>query len=173
MTCKITLIGAGSTVFAKTILGDILSYPELSKSTIFLYDIDPKRLEDTQRILHHISAKLGVSPQVQISTDLQQSLSEANYVINMIQVGGYEPSTLLDFEIPKKYNLRQTIGDTLGIGGIMRGLRTIPVMLEMVHLMESICPDVLHLNYVNPLAINTWALNRASSVKYARRISEY
>jgi alpha-galactosidase len=165
MTRKITLLGAGSSVFAKTILGDILSYPELSNSTIFLYDIDPKRLEDTLRILNHISAKLGVSPHVQISTDLQQSLSETNYAINMIQVGGYDPSTLLDFEIPKKYKLRQTIGDTLGIGGIMRGLRTIPVMLEMVHLMESICPDVLHLNYVNPLAINTWALNRASSVK--------
>ncbi|MCJ7733832.1 MAG: alpha-glucosidase/alpha-galactosidase, partial [Anaerolineales bacterium] len=165
MSLKITLIGAGSSVFAKTILIDILSYPELSNSSIYLYDIDSKRLRNTQRILKDITDQHGVSPDLHISTNLPESLLNANYVINMIQVGGYKPSTLLDFEIPKKYNLRQTIGDTLGIGGIMRGLRTIPVMLEMVRSMEKYCPEAIHLNHVNPLAITTWALNRSSSIK--------
>lgn len=165
MSLKITLVGAGSSVFAKTILIDILSYPELSNSSIYLYDIDSKRLRDTQRILKDVTDKHGVSPDLHISTNFPESLLNANYVINMIQVGGYKPSTLLDFEIPKKYNLRQTIGDTLGIGGIMRGLRTIPVMLEMVRSMEKYCPEGIHLNHVNPLAITTWALNRSSTIK--------
>ncbi len=161
---KITFIGAGSTVFAKNLLGDILSYPELSKSTICLHDIDPQRLRDTQKVARRIIKQLDVSPIIETTTDRRDALNGADYAINMIQVGGYEPATVIDFEIPKKYGLRQTIGDTLGIGGIMRGLRTIPVMLEMERDMEELCPDVLHLNYVNPMAMITWALNQASEI---------
>ncbi|MGB2962423.1 MAG: alpha-glucosidase/alpha-galactosidase [Anaerolineales bacterium] len=161
---KITFIGAGSTVFAQNLLGDILGYPELSQSTISLHDIDSQRLAITEKVAQRLIAQLEASPSIEITTDRRAALDGADYIINMIQVGGYKPATVIDFEIPKKYGLRQTIGDTLGIGGIMRSLRTIPVMLEMVRDMEEICPDVLHLNYVNPMAINTWALNRASQI---------
>lgn len=162
---KITFIGAGSTVFAKNILGDILSYPELSQATICLHDIDQKRLNDTKKVAHRIVSQLSVQPIIQTTLNRREALDGAKYAINMIQVGGYEPATVIDFEIPKKYGLRQTIGDTLGIGGIMRALRTIPVMLEMVRDMEELCPNVLHLNYVNPMAMITWALNKASHIK--------
>ena len=161
---KITFIGAGSTVFAKNLLGDILSYPELSQSTICLHDIDPQRLRDTEKVARRIIEKLDVKPSIEITADRRYALDGADYAINMIQVGGYEPATVIDFEIPKKYGLRQTIGDTLGIGGIMRGLRTISVILEIVRDMEELCPDVLHLNYVNPMAMITWALNRSSEI---------
>lgn len=161
---KITFIGAGSTVFAINLLGDILSYPELSNSTICLHDIDQNRLEATHKGAQRIITQLGVQPYLEATTDRRDALDGADYAINMIQVGGYQPATLIDFEIPKKYGLRQTIGDTLGIGGIMRGLRTIPVILEMLRDMEELCPEVLHLNYVNPMAIITWALNRASEI---------
>ncbi|MBC8509358.1 MAG: alpha-glucosidase/alpha-galactosidase [Chloroflexi bacterium] len=161
---KITFIGAGSTVFAKNLLGDILSYPELSQSTICLHDIDPQRLRGTEKVARRIIEHLGVSPTIETATDRRAALDGADYAINMIQVGGYEPTIMIDFEIPKKYGLRQTIGDTLGIGGIMRGLRTIPVMLEMAGEMQELCPDVLHLNYVNPMAIITWALNQVSEI---------
>ncbi|MBC8504596.1 MAG: alpha-glucosidase/alpha-galactosidase [Anaerolineales bacterium] len=161
---KIAFIGAGSTVFAKNLLGDILSYPELAESTICLHDIDSQRLRDTEKVAQRIIEKLGVNPTIETTTDQRAALDGSLYAINMIQVGGYEPATVIDFEIPKKYGLRQTIGDTLGIGGIMRALRTIPVMLEMVRDMEELCPNVLHLNYVNPMAMITWALNRASEI---------
>jgi alpha-galactosidase len=162
---KIAFIGAGSTVFAKNLLGDILYYPELADSTISLHDINPKRLQETEAVAQKIIDQLGVSPTIETTTDRRKSLDGADYAINMIQVGGYEPCTVTDFEIPKKYGLRQTIADTLGIGGIMRALRTIPVMLEMTQDMEELCPDVLHINYVNPMAMLCWALNRASSIK--------
>lgn len=162
---KITFIGAGSTIFAKNLIGDILSYPELAEVTLCLFDIDAKRLELSERVAHRIATKLGARPTVIATTNRLEALKGADYAINMIQVGGYKPATVLDFEIPKRYGLEQTIGDTLGIGGIMRGLRTIPVMLEMVREMEQVCPDVVHLNYVNPMAINCLALSRASSVK--------
>ncbi|MBS3933503.1 MAG: alpha-glucosidase/alpha-galactosidase [Truepera sp.] len=161
---KITFIGAGSTVFAKNLLGDILSYPELADATISLFDIDTKRLELSEKVSRRVAAALGVKPTLEVTTDRERALDGADYAINMIQVGGYRPATVIDFEIPKKYGLRQTIGDTLGIGGIMRALRTIPVMLEMVRAMERLCPGVLHLNYVNPMAMVTWALNRASKI---------
>ena len=162
---RITFIGAGSTVFAKNLLGDILSFPELAESTITLFDVDAGRLAETEVLARAAARGLAASPTIETTTERRAALDGADYAINMIQVGGYEPATVTDFEIPKKYGLRQTIGDTLGIGGIMRGLRTIPVMLEMCREMEELCPDVLHLNYVNPMAMNTWALNRASSVK--------
>ncbi len=162
---KITFVGAGSTVFAKNLLGDILSFPELAESTISLHDIDPERLRTTEIVAHKIAERLEVKPIIEATLDRRAALDGADYAINMIQVAGYKPGTVIDFEIPKKYGLRQTIADTLGIGGIMRALRTIPVLIEMSHDMEAVCPDVLHLNYVNPMAMNCWALSRATPVK--------
>jgi len=162
---KIAFIGAGSTVFAKNLIGDILQFPELSESTISLHDIDPRRLGETEIIAQRIVKMLGVHPDIETTTDRRRALEGADYAINMIQVGGYDPCTITDFEFPKKYGLRQTIGDTLGIGGIMRALRTIPVMQGMARDMEAVCPDVLHINYVNPMAMICWALARCSKIK--------
>ena len=162
---KITFIGAGSTVFAKNLLSDILSFPELAESTITLMDIDPGRLRTSEIVAHRVAAYFGAKPKIEATLDRRQALDEADYAISMFQVGGYKPSTVIDFEIPKKYGLRQTIGDTLGIGGIMRGLRTIPIFLEICRDMEALCPDVLFLQYVNPMAMNTWAIHRASKIK--------
>ena len=162
---KITFIGAGSTVFAKNLLGDILSFPELADSTISLHDIDEERLRTTVIVAHKIAERLEANPTIEATLDRRAALDSADYAINMIQVGGYEPGTVIDFEIPKKVGLRQTIADTLGIGGIMRGLRTIPVLIDMSRDMEEVCPDVLHLNHVNPMAMNCWALSRATPIK--------
>ncbi|GAB4437519.1 MAG: alpha-glucosidase/alpha-galactosidase [Chloroflexi bacterium OHK40] len=162
---KITFIGAGSTVFTRNLLGDILGFPELQSATISLFDIDGERLRDSERVAHALAAGLGAHPTIEATTDRARALDGADYAICMIQVGGYRPATVVDFEIPKKYGLRQTIGDTLGIGGIMRGLRTIPVLLDMCREMEQRCPDVTFLQYVNPMAINCWAINRASRIK--------
>ena len=162
---KITLIGAGSTVFARNLIGDILSFPELANATISLHDIDEERLSTSEIVAHRLAKQLKANPSIEATTDRRAALDGADYAISMFQIGGYEPSTVIDFEIPKKYGLRQTIADTLGIGGIMRSLRTIPVMLEMCQDMEELCPDVLHLNYVNPMAINCWALSRATRIK--------
>jgi alpha-galactosidase len=161
---KITFIGAGSTVFVKNLIGDLLNFPDLEDLTISLHDIDAARLSTTKLIAQRIAGSLNVSPVLESSTDRRQALEGADYAINMIQVGGFKPSTVIDFEIPKKFGLRQTIGDTMGIGGIMRGLRTIPVLLEMCRDMEEVCPNVLHLNYVNPMAMNCWAINRGSTI---------
>jgi alpha-galactosidase len=162
---KITFIGAGSTVFAKNLLGDILSFPELADSTISLMDIDPVRLQTSEIVAHKIAEFFGAKPKIEATLDRRQALDGADYAISMFQVGGYKPSTVIDFEIPKKYGIRQTIADTLGIGGIMRGLRTIPVFLDICKDMEDLCPDVMFLQYVNPMAMNTWAINRASKIK--------
>jgi alpha-galactosidase len=162
---KITFIGAGSTVFAKALLGDILSWPELAESTLYLYDIDEERLHTSELMAGHLARALQARPRINATTSRQEALEGADYVISMFQVAGYKPGTVIDFEIPKKYGLRQTIADTLGIGGIMRALRTLPVFLEMCAEMEQLCPDALHLNYVNPMAINCWAMSRASRIK--------
>jgi alpha-galactosidase len=162
---KITFIGAGSTIFAKNLMGDILSFPELAGSTISLHDIDEGRLHTSEMVAHKVAQALDVQPTIEVTTDRRAALDGADYAICMIQVGGYEPATVVDFEIPKKYGLRQTIADTLGVGGIMRGLRTIPVVLEMCRDMEELCPDVTFLNYVNPMAILCWAISRASKIK--------
>ncbi len=162
---KIAFIGAGSTVFARNLLQDLFTFPDLHDSTIALMDIDPTRLADTEAVTKLLAARVGASPVIEATTDLRQALDGADYAINMIQVGGYRPATVIDFEIPKRYGLRQTIGDTLGIGGIMRALRTIPVMLEMGSVMEEVCPDVLFLNYTNPMAMLCMAMNRATSVR--------
>lgn len=162
---KITFLGAGSTVFAKTLMGDIVSFPELADSTLTLFDIDPERLRASEIVTHKVAEYLGAKPTIEATLDRQRALDGADYAISMFQIGGYKPSTVIDFEIPKKYGLRQTIGDTLGIGGIMRGLRTIPVLLAMCREMEQLCPDVTFLQYVNPMAMNCWAISRASRIK--------
>ena len=162
---KITFIGAGSTIFAKRLLADILSFPELANSTISLFDIDAERLRTSAIVAHKLAEILQVEPVIQATTDRRAALDGADYAICMIQVGGYEPATVIDFEVPKKYGLRQTIADTLGIGGIMRGLRTIPVLLDICRDMEELCPNVTFINYVNPMAMNCWAIHRASRIK--------
>ncbi len=161
---KIAFIGAGSTVFAKTLLGDILSYPELGDSVISLFDIDPARLRTTEKMAHRLAEVLGAHPTIEATMDRAEALQGTDYAINMVQIGGYRPSTVIDFEIPRKYGLEQTIGDTLGIGGIMRGLRTIPFLLDLCQEMEELCPEVTFLNYSNPMAMNCWAVARASGI---------
>ncbi|MFN8480501.1 MAG: alpha-glucosidase/alpha-galactosidase [Kouleothrix sp.] len=162
---KITFIGAGSTVFAKNLLGDILGFPELASSTISLFDIDAERLHTSEIVARKIASTLGANATIEATTDRRRALDGADYAICMIQVAGYKPGTVIDFEIPKQYGLRQTIADTLGIGGIMRGLRTIPVLLNMCRDMEELCPNVTFLQYVNPMAMNCWAISRATSIK--------
>jgi alpha-galactosidase len=162
---KITFVGAGSTVFAKNLLGDILSFPELAESTITLLDIDEDRLSTSEIVARRVAEALHIHPTIESTTERRRALDGADYVITMFQIGGYKPGTVIDFEVPKKYGLRQTIADTLGIGGIMRALRTIPVLLTMCHEMEALCPDVIHLNYVNPMAMNCWAMNRATRIR--------
>ncbi len=161
---KIAFIGAGSTVFAQNLIGDILSFPELSDATISLFDIDAERLATTEIVAHKIAERLEISPTIEATLERRSALDGADYAISMYQIAGYKPGTVTDFEIPKKYGLRQTIADTLGIGGIMRGLRTIPVMLDIARDMEELCPDVTHLNYVNPMAMLCWAADRASTI---------
>ncbi len=162
---KISFLGAGSTVFAKNLMGDILSYPELQDSTISLFDIDPARLRTSEIVARKIAEFFGISPRIEATLDRRESLAGADFAISMFQVGGYKPGTVVDFEIPKKYGLRQTIADTLGIGGILRGLRTIPVFLDITRDMEELCPDVTFLQYVNPMAMNCWAISRASTIQ--------
>lgn len=162
---KITFIGAGSTVFARNLLGDILSFPELADSTISLHDIDEARLHTTEKVAQRLAQVVGAHPKIEATLDRRAALDGADYAICMFQIAGYKPGTVVDFEIPKKYGLRQTIADTLGIGGIMRGLRTIPVLLDVCRDMEELCPDATFLQYVNPMAMNCWAINRASKIK--------
>lgn len=162
---KITFLGAGSTVFAKNVLGDCMCTEALQSFEYALYDIDPVRLEESYQMLSNINRNVNESQaRIVKYTDRREALRDAKYVINAIQVGGYEPCTGTDFEIPKKYGLRQTIGDTVGIGGIFRALRTIPVMLDFVHDMEAVCPDALFLNYTNPMAMLTLAMLRSSPI---------
>lgn len=163
---KITFLGAGSVVFAKTLIGDILSYPEFRRDIhIALHDIDAERLTTTDRVARQLASRLGASPEITTHADRREALTDADFAINMIQVGGYEPSTVIDFEIPKKYGLRQTIADTLGIGGIMRAVRTIPVMLDFAADMEDVCPDVIFLNYTNPMAMCCWGMKDGSDIR--------
>ncbi|MCJ7548458.1 MAG: alpha-glucosidase/alpha-galactosidase [Anaerolineae bacterium] len=162
---KISFLGAGSTIFAKNMMGDILSFPELADCTISLHDIDEVRLKTSEAVARQVAATLGANPTIEATTDRRASLEGADYAIGMFQIGGYKPSTVIDFEVPKKYGLRQTIADTLGIGGIMRALRTIPVMLDMCKDMEEVGrPNIAFLNYVNPMAMNCWAVFRDSPV---------
>jgi alpha-galactosidase len=157
---KVTLIGAGSTVFARTLISDVVSFPELADGlTVALMDIDADRLHATEQM----TANAGIA--VEATLDRRAALDGADYVFTMFQVGGYRPATVIDFEVPKRFGVRQTIGDTVGIGGIMRGLRTIPVLLDVCRDMEELCPDAVLLQYVNPMAILCWAVARASPIR--------
>jgi alpha-galactosidase len=162
---KITFIGAGSTVFARNVLGDCILTPSLRESEIALFDIDMERLKDSENMLNNINNNHGGHARIIAYSDRKEALRGADYVVNAIQVGGYEPCTVIDFEIPKKYGLRQTIADTLGIGGIFRALRTIPVMLDIAKDMEEVCPNAWFLNYTNPMAMLVGAMLKATSVK--------
>lgn len=155
---KITFIGAGSTVFAKNVLGDCMQTPALQGFELALYDIDPVRLQDSENMLNNIKKTSGSTCVVKSYSDRKEALRGAKYVVNAIQVGGYDPCTITDFEVPKKYGLRQTIADTVGIGGIFRNLRTIPVMMDFAADIREVCPNALFLNYTNPMAVLTNAM---------------
>lgn len=160
---KITFMGAGSTVFARNIIGDCLCSEVLRQSEFALYDIDAKRLDESYQILTQMNKTMGGYARISKHLGVENrksALKGADFVVNAIQVGGYEPCTVIDFEVPKKYGLRQTIGDTLGIGGIMRALRTIPVMEDFAKDMQEVCPDALFLNYTNPMAMLTGYIQR-------------
>ncbi len=166
---KITFMGAGSTVFAKSILGDCLCSAALQDAHIALYDIDGARLRESMMMLENLNQNINAG-RARITRHLgtrsrKAALRGADYVVNAIQVGGYDPCTIIDFEVPKKYGLRQTIADTLGIGGLFRSLRTIPVVLDFARDMEDVCPDAWFLNYVNPMAAITGALLHGSGIK--------
>ena len=166
---KITFMGAGSTVFVRNVIGDVMCSEILRDCEVALYDIDPVRLNESYQILSVINKNVngGVT---RLTTYLgvenrKEALRGADFVVNAIQVGGYEPCTVIDFEIPKKYGLKQTIADTLGIGGIMRGLRTIPVLEGFARDMEEVCPNALFLNYTNPMAILSGYMQRYTGIR--------
>jgi alpha-galactosidase len=164
---KVALIGAGSVVFAKTLIGDLLSIPDFAgdTTTLALMDIDPERLQASEVMAARVAQGLGATPRIEATGDRRAALDGTDYVMTTFQVGGYRPATVTDFEVPKRFGLRQTIGDTVGIGGIMRGLRTIPVLLDLCHEMEELCPGALLLQYVNPMAILCRAVDRATNVR--------
>jgi alpha-galactosidase len=162
---KITFLGAGSSIFAKNVLGDCMRVEALQDFEIALFDIDHERLKDSEQMLNNIKMNLESTVNIVSYTDRKDALRDANYVINAIQVGGYDPSTIIDFEIPKKYGLRQTIADTVGIGGIFRNLRTIPVMMDFAQDMQEVCPDAWFLNYTNPMAALTGTMLRYTGIK--------
>ena len=165
---KITFMGAGSSVFAKNVLGDCMTSPIMENSEIALYDIDADRMDDSKRMLDAINKNLGNKATIKTYLGVENrkdALRDANYVVNAIQVGLYRPCTVTDFEVPKKYGLRQTIADTLGIGGIFRALRTIPVMQDFADDMAEVCPNAWFLNYTNPMAMLTGYMQRYTPIK--------
>ena len=165
---KITFMGAGSTVFARNVIGDCMYSEALQDSTFALYDIDAQRLEESRTILEAMRQTKGCNAVIECYCGVDQrkdALRGANFVVNAIQVGLYDPCTIIDFEIPKKYGLQQTIADTLGIGGIMRALRTIPVLEDFARDMEEVCPDAYFLNYTNPMAMLTGYMLRYTKIK--------
>lgn len=165
---KITFMGAGSTVFAKNVLGDCMKTEALKGSLIALYDIDGKRLEESRMMLDNINKNEGFPVRIESYLGVpsrKDALRGADFVVNAIQVGLYEPCTVIDFEVPKRFGLRQTIADTLGIGGIFRALRTIPVMMDFARDMEEVCPNAWFLNYTNPMAMLSGAMQRFTRVK--------
>ncbi len=166
---KITFMGAGSCVFARNVLGDCMMTPALQNAEIALYDINAARLEEAKIIIQSMNENINEGRAMVLTylgeEERKCALRGANFVVNAIQVGGYEPCTVIDFEIPKKYGLRQTIADTMGVGGIMRALRTIPVMEEFARDMEEVCPNAWFLNYSNPMAILTGYMLRYTNIK--------
>jgi len=161
---KIALIGAGSVVFARTLISDILTFPELRDSTIALMDIDQERLGLITALTERMVAQEGAETKIQFTLDRHEALRDADYVIIMIQVGGLEMFEV-DIKIPLRYGIDQTVGDTVGPGGVFRGLRTIPVLLEICRDMRELCPEALLINYANPMAINCWAMNEAGGIR--------
>ncbi len=161
---KIVLIGAGSVVFAKTLIGDILSFPALQGGTLSLVDLDEARLELMAAYTRRLIAEQRLPATLEVTTDRRQALAGADYVITAIQVGGSR-SYELDIEVPRRYGIDQAVGDTIGPGGVFRGLRSIPVLLDICRDIEALCPDAWLLNYTNPMAINIWAIYRSSQVK--------
>lgn len=162
---KITFVGAGSTVFVKSFLGDCMLVDALQGFEFASFDIDLQRLRDSELMLNNLKETLNADVKIVAYTDRKEALRDAKYVINAIQVAGYKPGTVIDFEVPKKYGLHQTIADTVGIGGIFRALRTIPVMLDIAKDMEEVCPDAWFLNYVNPMAVLTGVMQRYTNIK--------
>jgi alpha-galactosidase len=152
---RVAFIGAGSVEFTKNLLGDILDYSELGDVEIALHDIDPDRLSSAESMARYVARERGVAPRISAHDDRRAALEGADYVINMVQIGGH-PSTLVDFELPRRYGLRQTIADTLGIGGIFRTLRTADHMLALGRDMAELCPRAWLLNYTNPMAMLCW-----------------
>ena len=152
---KITILGAGSVVFTKNVLGDCILTPELGSIHLALHDIDPVRLQDAGKMLENINKNYGGKAEITSHSDRKEALRGADFVINTVQIGGYEPCTVTDFEVPKKYGLRQTIADTLGIGGIFRALRTIPFLEEVAEDFHQVCPHAMFLNYTTPMAMLT------------------
>ncbi|ANK38480.1 alpha-galactosidase [Staphylococcus sp. AntiMn-1] len=152
---KITFLGAGSTVFAKNVLGDCMTVDALQDFEFALFDIDKERLKDSEMMLNNLKQNMNSTITIKVYQNRKAALSRAKYVINAIQVGGYDPATITDFEVPKNYGLRQTIADTLGIGGIFRNLRTIPVMQDFANDIKEVCPEAWFLNYTNPMAVLT------------------
>lgn len=162
---KITFIGAGSTIFARNVIGDCILTPELGAFDVCLFDIDPKRLDESWQILNNINKTANGRASIYQTLDPEEAFAGADFVVNAIQVGGYEPCTVTDFEIPRKYGLRQTIADTLGIGGIFRTLRTIPVMKAYADIMQRLCPNALFLNYTNPMAMLSGYMQRYTGIR--------
>ncbi|MFR5073733.1 MAG: alpha-glucosidase/alpha-galactosidase, partial [Bianqueaceae bacterium] len=162
---KITFVGAGSTVFARNVIGDCILTPELGDFEVCLFDIDPKRLDDSYQILTNINATAQGKAHIHQTLDKEEAFRGADFVVNAIQVGLYDPCTITDFEVPKKYGLRQTIADTLGIGGIFRALRTIPVMKAYADDMERLCPNAIFLNYTNPMAMLSGYMQRFTNIR--------
>ena len=156
---RIAFIGAGSTVFMKNIISDVLQRPATSGATIALMDINKQRLDESEIVAGKIISTLGVKAKLETHTNQRKALEKADFVVVAFQIGGYEPCTVTDFEVPKKYKLRQTIADTLGVGGIMRGIRTVPHLWKICADMMEVCPNAWMLQYVNPMAINTWAIS--------------
>lgn len=157
----IAFVGAGSVVFTRQLLADIFGFPELSDATIALYDIDPDRLSTAEGIAHQVAEQLGAKPTITATADRRTALEGADFVINMVQVGGIA-ATRTDFAVPARFGVRQTIGDTLGVGGIFRALRTFPVLSGIAEDMAQVCPDAWLLNYTNPMAMNVWWLSQVA-----------
>jgi alpha-galactosidase len=152
-------------VFAKNVLGDCMRTPALQGFELALFDIDMERLSDSEKMLNNIKSNIGSTCSIKSYADRKEALRGAKYVVNAIQVGGYEPCTVTDFEVPKKYGLRQTIADTIGIGGIFRNLRTIPVLEGIARDMREVCPNALFLNYTNPMAVLTNWVNTYGGIQ--------
>lgn len=166
---KVTFLGAGSSVFAKNVLGDIMLTDALHNVEIALYDIDPDRLDESFELINCLNRNINENRAVVKKycgvENRKEALRGSHFIVNAVQIGGYDPSTIIDFEIPKKYGLKQTIADTLGIGGIFRALRTIPILREFAEDVMAVCPDAIFLNYTNPMAMLTGYLQKHTNMK--------